>query len=92
MEWVIWENLAIIDLSGVIPWVMLIRFEHNTLWIRAEQRNYSTMAASTNYKRFKLEDFCNYNQKLPSFYKLVMLFFILVLNSYKDQLIQVINH
>ena len=39
------DNLAVSDLSRVIPWMMLLRFEHSTLWVRVEQRNHSTMAA-----------------------------------------------
>jgi len=35
LEWVILDNLAVSDLSRVIPWVMILRFEHSTLWVRA---------------------------------------------------------
>ena len=34
------------NLSRVIPWMLILRFEHSTLWIRIEQHNHSTMAAS----------------------------------------------
>ena len=44
-EWLIRDNLAVSDLSRVIPWLVVLRFEHSTLWIRAEQRNHSAMAA-----------------------------------------------
>ena len=39
------ENLPVSDLSKVIPWMMIPRFEHSLLRIRDEQRNHSTMAA-----------------------------------------------
>ena len=35
------------DLSKVIPWMMILSFEHGILWVRVEQRNHSTMAAKT---------------------------------------------
>ena len=45
-EWVIWDNWAVSDLSRVIPWMRILRFEHSILWIRVKQRNHSAMAAS----------------------------------------------
>ena len=44
-EGVIRDNLAVSDLSKVIPWMMILRFEHSILRIRVEQRNHSTTAA-----------------------------------------------
>lgn len=39
------DKLAVSDLPKVILWMILLMFEHSTLWVRAEQRNRSTMAA-----------------------------------------------
>jgi len=38
-------NLAVNDLFSVIPWMMLLRFEHSALWARVDQRNHLTMVA-----------------------------------------------
>ena len=42
------NNLAMSDLSKVIPWMMIPSFDHSILWICFEQRNYSTIAAYLN--------------------------------------------
>ena len=43
------DNLAVSDLSRVISWLMLLRFEHSTLWICVEQRIHSAMAATLQF-------------------------------------------
>jgi hypothetical protein len=39
------RQTAVSDLSKVIPWLVVPRFEHGTLWTRVKQRNHSAMAA-----------------------------------------------
>ena len=47
-EWVIRDNLVVRDSSKVIPWMMILRFEHSILWIYIEQCDCSAMAAIIN--------------------------------------------
>ncbi len=42
------RQTAVGDLSKVIPWLVVPRFEHGTLWTRVKQRNHSAMAAELN--------------------------------------------
>ena len=42
------NNLAVSDLSKVIPWMLIPRCDHSILWIRFEQRNYSTIVPCVN--------------------------------------------
>ena len=55
-EWVIEDNWAVSDLSKFIPCMMILRLEHSTLWIRAEQHNHSTMPADQRYRRIENEN------------------------------------
>ena len=42
------RQIAVRDLSRVIPWLVVLRFEHSTLIVRVEQLNHSAMAATSD--------------------------------------------
>jgi hypothetical protein len=49
------RQTAVSDLSKVIPWLVVPRLDHGTLWTRVKQRNHPAIAAESRSRGEKRE-------------------------------------